>query len=297
MDIQIPEGKYVLAVSGGIDSMVLLDLLAGRPELELVVAHFDHGIRQNSAADATFVAAAVKQYGLPFELGIGQLGSPASEASARARRYEFLEEVRNKHAAKAIITAHHQDDLIETAIINLVRGTGAQGIYAMLDNDKVVRPLIDYPKVIIESYAKEQNLTWREDETNQDSRYLRNRVRGATSSKLDQASRQRIINLIHDLRTTHQQTKRLIAELADQILVDKTTVSRQAFIKLPPEVSNAFMHDWLTSLDVRDLDRPTVERLSLAIKTGGANTTQDIKKGYKLGLTKTTAQFRNTDKL
>jgi tRNA(Ile)-lysidine synthetase-like protein len=131
MKIQLPKGRYVVAVSGGVDSVVLLDALSKLPNLELVVAHLDHGIREDSIEDRRFVASLAASYGLVFEYGEGRLGSGASEATAREARYNFLRGVKMKHDAKAIITAHHQDDLIETAILNMLRGTGRKGLTSL----------------------------------------------------------------------------------------------------------------------------------------------------------------------
>src|SRR5688572_12503510 len=91
MDVQLEPGKYVVAVSGGVDSMVLLDVLTQYPQLELVVAHFEHGIRPDSGKDFRLVKAAAKKYKLPFAAAHGNLGPTVSEATARKARYEFLE--------------------------------------------------------------------------------------------------------------------------------------------------------------------------------------------------------------
>lgn len=283
----------MVAVSGGVDSVVLLDVLTSQSDLELIVAHFNHGIRQEAEKDSQFVAQLAERHGLIFEGGEGNLGPDASEDQARRARYAFLNLAKEKYGAKAIITAHHQDDLIETAIINLVRGTGPQGIYAMLDNSKIIRPLIAYPKVQILSCAKERDLIWREDETNQDAKYLRNRIRQTVMPKLTPASRQEILHLVNQIKATHNQTKRLMGELSDAVLISDKVMSRRAFIGLPTEVSSAFMHEWLSRLGAKDLDRPTIERLTMAVKTGASGSTHDVKNGAKLTLTALEAQFRN----
>src|SRR5438132_889977 len=127
MDIALEPGTYIVAVSGGVDSMVLLDLLRTKPELKLIVAHYDHGMRPNSTADRQLVQAVSKHHGLTFIYDQGKLGN-ASEATARRARYDFLHQVREASQARAIITAHHQDDLLETAILNILRGTGRRGL-------------------------------------------------------------------------------------------------------------------------------------------------------------------------
>jgi tRNA(Ile)-lysidine synthetase-like protein len=144
--------KFVVAVSGGVDSVVLLDMLAtgklkitnhktqitnkfqkpsSKTNCQLVVAHVDHGIRGDSHLDAELVEGLAKKYGLKFELQKVELGEGASEAEARDVRYKKLRQVCKKHKASGIITAHHQDDQIETAIINLIRGTGWRGLAPM----------------------------------------------------------------------------------------------------------------------------------------------------------------------
>src|SRR5665213_4424111 len=108
MRIEVLPGKYALAVSGGVDSMALLDMLAKKPGVNLVVAHFNHGIRGDSGHDEKLVKQAAAAYGLIFELGAARLGKGASEAAAREARYDFLNRVMKKHQADAIISAHHQ---------------------------------------------------------------------------------------------------------------------------------------------------------------------------------------------
>src|SRR4051812_6590366 len=111
MEVSMPAGRYVLAVSGGVDSMVLLHILSTTDEVELIVAHFNHGIRQDSDKDEELVKDAAKQYGLQIEIANGKLGPTASEEQARTARYKFLNSIQKKYKAVAIITAHHEDDL------------------------------------------------------------------------------------------------------------------------------------------------------------------------------------------
>ncbi len=173
-EVIISAGRYVLAVSGGVDSVVLLDMLSLQLGLDLIVAHFDHGIRDDSARDAVFVSDLAKKYNLPFETKREELGVNTSEEVARNRRYKFLSSVAKKHDAK-LVTAHHADDVIETVVINLSRGTGWRGL-AVLASD-IVRPLTNITKLEIINYANEHNLTWHEDSTNSSNVYLRNRIR------------------------------------------------------------------------------------------------------------------------
>lgn len=203
---------YIVAVSGGVDSVVLLDKLVRRGGTRLIVAHFDHGIRQDSADDARFVGELAAKYGLEFETKREELGAGASEALARERRYRFLREVAKRYGEVPIITAHHADDAIETIAINIRRGTGWRGL-AVLDSD-IIRPLLQVSKRNIITYAKQRNLEWREDSTNQDVRYLRNELRERIGQQLsdDDAAR------LHSLRQNQLQLKRAIDQEIEALL-------------------------------------------------------------------------------
>lgn len=204
--------KYVVAVSGGVDSVVLLDMLAKRADLELVVAHFDHGIRPESQDDAGFVKSLANKYGLPFEAKREELGQGASEDLARERRYEFLRAVAKKYGSN-IVTAHHADDVIETIAINLSRGTGWRGL-AVMDSD-IVRPLTDMSKKEIIEYAKSHILAWREDTTNVDDKYLRNRIRGKLSA-LDEDSKRQLLGLWQQQKYLKRQIDDIVAGLVGE---------------------------------------------------------------------------------
>jgi tRNA(Ile)-lysidine synthase len=133
MKVNLPEsGVYVLATSGGVDSMALLHMLYQKKlqsaePLVVVVAHLDHGIRQESEADRRLVQEVAGIYGMPFVYDEAELGADASEAEARQIRYEFLDKVRKNSLAEAIITAHHGDDVLETAVMNISRGYWSKG--------------------------------------------------------------------------------------------------------------------------------------------------------------------------
>ena len=118
-----------------------------------------------------------KEYGLKFESIELNLGREASEERAREARWQFLREVKDKYKADKIVTAHHADDVVETMIINLMRGTGWRGIASLRETDEIKRPLLATRKAEIITYAQEHGLSWCEDATNQDDKYLRNRIR------------------------------------------------------------------------------------------------------------------------
>ena len=143
--------QYILAVSGGVDSVVLLDMVARRRPGPLLVAHFDHGIRPTSAEDAKFVGQLAAQYQLPYISQREALGRSASEATARYHRYAFLHQLAAQYGG-TLMTAHHLDDVVETIALNLQRGTRWRGL-AGLSDPRISRPLIGRTKQQLYTYA------------------------------------------------------------------------------------------------------------------------------------------------
>lgn len=247
--------KFVVAVSGGIDSVVLLHMLAKNPEPELIVAHFDHGIREDSHEDAKFVEDLAKKYELKFETKREELGRDASEELARDRRYEFLRKVAKKYDAK-IVTAHHGDDAVETIGINITRGTGWRGL-AVLDSD-IIRPLLELSKKDILEYAKVNKLQWHEDSTNASDNYLRNRLRKKTV-KMDEDTRSKLLNL----RKQQVQSKQAIESEVHQLIGDGPNYNRYFF----NQIDEATGLECLRYITRARLTRPQLKSAILAIKT------------------------------
>lgn len=180
-----PGASILAAVSGGRDSMVLLDLLAraaGRRDLRVEVGHLDHGLRPDSAEDAALVADRARRHGLRFhttqldpedlDLDLGP------EAAARAARYAWLESIRTARGLDAIATAHHRDDHAETLLLALGRGTGLAGMRGIAPaRGTLIRPLRDVHPRDLDAYARAHAVGFRADPTNQSPRFRRNRVR------------------------------------------------------------------------------------------------------------------------
>ncbi|MGH7645086.1 MAG: tRNA lysidine(34) synthetase TilS, partial [Gemmatimonadales bacterium] len=139
-------GTAIVAVSGGPDSVALLDLLheAALPGIGLVVAHADHGIQPGSAAVAEQVGRLAASYGLPFELGRLALGPGASETVARRARYAWLRDVQRRRGVRYLVTAHHRDDQVETVLLRVLRGSGLAGLAGIPARARggLVRPLL-----------------------------------------------------------------------------------------------------------------------------------------------------------
>jgi tRNA(Ile)-lysidine synthase len=209
----------IVAVSGGIDSVVMLHLLAMHANRPLVVAHVDHGMRPDSADDEQFVSNLAKQYGLQYASTRLELDATASEDTARVARYEWLEQLRHEHGAGAIATAHHEDDVFETILINLTRGTGWRGICSLRQTESRVRPLLGHSKAWIIDYALTHELSWHEDSTNESLRYLRNRIRHGIIPRLTSEQRQKLKGLYESQCMLREEiaseTKRIVAEVTE----------------------------------------------------------------------------------
>jgi tRNA(Ile)-lysidine synthase len=281
MNIVIEPGLYVVAVSGGVDSIALLDILhkmIPAEGLKLIVAHYDHGIRSDSKGDRLFVQSISDKYGLPFIYDEGRLGINASEAVARDARYIFLDKVQKTSGARAIITAHHQDDMLETAIINIMRGTGRRGLTSLSSSGSIVRPLLHFNKNDIKEYVKLHNLDWREDSSNSDTKYLRNYVRHNLLTKFDDSDKLEMLSHINKLSVINSE---LNGDLAKYLEIHSAPnqLDRHWFIMLPHAVAREVMHSWLRGQDVVSIDRRQIERLVHGSKT--------LSLGRKLSVDKT----------
>ncbi len=285
MHVTLEPGRYVVAVSGGVDSVVLLDMLSKLPHLKLTIAHFDHGIRDDSADDRRHVEALAKRYHLPFVYHHGKLGKGASEASARSARYTFLHQVRVATGAQAIITAHHQDDLLETAVLNLIRGTGRKGLASLQSTDVIKRPLLHMTKRQLHAYALAKKLEWREDSTNSDEAYLRNYIRRKIMPRFSIAQRKQLLEHIEASRHRNRELEHhLINYLHSQPHVHQ--LHRGHFVQLPHGVAREVLATWLRGVGIRQFDKKTLERLVIGIKTGNPGTILDIIEGHHLHLSK-----------
>lgn len=278
----INPGKYVLAVSGGVDSVVLLDILSQQPDLELVVAHFDHGIRSDSAQDVEFVKSLAQNYQVPFELGEGKLGAEASEAQARKARYDFLRQVQKDHQAQAIITAHHQDDVIETAILNVLRGTYRKGLSSLKSTAEIIRPLLQTSKSEILEYAKEHNLSWREDSTNTDYRYLRNYVRGVLIPNMqsqDNGWRQQVLTHINKAEELNRDIADALSVLTHDRLKSEANgikLDRHWLIMLPSAIGREVLLEALQRIRPGEINSRQLNQALIFCKTAQKGKTMTV---------------------
>lgn len=186
-----PDAPAVVGVSGGCDSVVLLDLLRRAGFTHLVVAHFHHGLRGKAADDdERHVAKLARDCGLPSVAGRGMTRERAArkretiEEAARKLRRAFFARTAKKHGAATIFLAHHANDAAETALFHLARGSGLRGLAALRplsplegSNAQIARPLLGFTRAEIERYAKSRRLAFRNDASNLSREHTRNRIR------------------------------------------------------------------------------------------------------------------------
>ncbi len=179
-----PSQRILLAVSGGIDSVVMAHLFHSNG-LTFGIAHVNFHLRgEESNGDEAFAAALAGKYRVPFYSTSFQTETIASERhisvqmAARDLRYEWFEQIRLQHRYDYVATAHHRDDSLETLLINASRGTGISGLHGILPKrGTIIRPMLPYTRKEIEAYAQQHALEHREDSSNRSAKYLRNKIR------------------------------------------------------------------------------------------------------------------------
>src|SRR5438067_7172743 len=191
---RFPSGaRYLIGVSGGRDSVVLLDALVDLDYRKLIVCHFDHQLRgRSSRADARFVEKLAAKYDVDLEIGSADVRAVANhrkmsiETAAREVRYSFFAKMAKQRRCQTIFLAHHADDLVETFLINLFRGAGLTGLAAIREVSTrriddvdltIVRPLLGLWRNEIDNYVRQHRLKFREDASNKNLTPIRNRIR------------------------------------------------------------------------------------------------------------------------
>ena len=207
-----PNKRYLLACSGGLDSMALAYILHAAG-IQVELAHVNFGLRgTESDGDEEFVRNWAQDRSLPIHIHRANTVEWADkkgisiQMAAREIRYQFFEETRNQHHMEGIILAHHQDDQLETIFLNLVRGTGIEGLYGMSERRGwLIRPLLPFSRVQLESYMEEVKQTWREDRSNASSDYKRNKLRHSglpALYNLEPDTRQNLLQSFERLKDT-----------------------------------------------------------------------------------------------
>ena len=286
--IVVAPGKYVVAVSGGVDSMVLLDMLRQQSGVTITVAHVDHGVRADSHKDDQLIRTYAVSHNIPYMTTRLTPGGHLSEAEARRLRYDFLQRCCKTVHANALIVAHHQDDLIETAIIAIMRSTGWRGLAPFAGNTRILRPLLHLTKNDIIAYARRHNIAWREDSTNTNERYLRNYVRHTLVPMLDQKSEQWRVTFLQQIRK-QQSLRRTIEPLLTQWLATYTqkngpqlSLPRYDFIMAPRNLAYEYLQQACRHHLGNTLERKQAENAVLFTKVSKPRKLMELSQNWQL---------------
>ncbi|MES2736848.1 MAG: tRNA lysidine(34) synthetase TilS [Verrucomicrobiota bacterium] len=280
-------GPALLAISGGRDSVALLNLLVSAGQGGLVLCHLNHGLRgRESGQDAAFVRRLARRYDLPCEIEKAPVAELARtqkvsiETAARAARYDFLHRMALRHGAVCIYLAHHADDQAETILANLCRGTGISGLKGMMAETATApvlcRPLLEMPRADIEDYVQEHGLAYREDSSNASLAYRRNRLRHEVLPLLNDVYARDVTPLIvrlgrqaaRDEDCLQQQARAFIQE-EGAITNDGRLVLTSKLRSLHPAVLSRILHFWLGGLAVLGLDADLLDDVLAMLRPGG----------------------------
>lgn len=237
----------LVALSGGVDSLVLLHLLrftGGLPRMNLRAAHFDHGMRPESGEDARWVQGLCRGWQVPLHLGRAQ-AVPASEEEAREKRYAFLLDVKEETGARWLLTAHHADDQAETVLFRIFRGTGLGGLAGIprRRSPGILRPLLPLSRQALEDYASFHRIRPRLDPSNQNLSIPRNLIRHRILPQVEQGvakgAREALRRLARLAGENERAWESLLPKILDELAKEKDrgiVLSRPGLLAYHPAV-------------------------------------------------------------
>ncbi len=259
----LPCGERILiGVSGGADSTALLHILAIlRSEWGwyIHVAHLDHGLRAQAAQDAKFVERLARRLGIPCTcayLPVKELKNKSSlEEVAREYRQQFLIETAKKQHCSKIVLAHTQDDLAETVLMRILRGTGLMGLRGILPQRNIggatfVRPLLEIPKADILSFLKKERIPYRQDLSNRDLEFFRNKVRLKALPYLTRLCGKDVKPLLSRLAQTSAADYEFLQEAGEKALTQCRIAAKPKQILLKTDVLRS-LHPALRRMVIR----------------------------------------------
>lgn len=249
----LKDKKILIAVSGGLDSMILTHLMH-QLNLDIALAHCNFKLRgAESDADEQFVKKYANINNIPFFIThfnttkIAEKNRTSIQMAARDLRYEWFNKILNKHQYDFLLTAHHLDDMFETFLINLCRGTGLDGLVGIPQiNDKILRPLLIFSREEIFSFAQKEKIEWREDESNLTLKYHRNKIRHQVVpvlKELNPSLLNSFQNTLNHLKNSQEILLNHISDIKDQIIIKEAiTNDKDIILKIVIEKLNRLSH-------------------------------------------------------
>jgi len=270
-----PSARYLIGVSGGCDSVALLHWLTNLDYKKLIVCHLNHQLRgRSSDADARFVEKLAKKYQVDFELGAANVPVLAKkkkmsiETAAREARYSFFAKAAKRHRCRMIFLAHHADDLVETFLLNLIRGAGCTGLVAIRESSTrriddveltIVRPFLPVWRKEIDSYVRKHRLRFREDASNKNLDPLRNRLRHRGIPFLEKVLGRNIRPTIWRAAAIAVEEESWIdGQLPDSSAAELSVPQLRA---LPVALQRRTILKWLRAKDISEVGFDVIERV------------------------------------
>lgn len=250
-----PTDTLVVGVSGGVDSMVLLNCLAeAHDPVHIVAVHIDHGLRATeSDEDSVFVHGVCKQLGVECiteKVNIARRAHEQKlglEETGRIVRKEVFERVRLEHRARFILLAHHLDDTVETVLLNFFRGSKLRGLCGIAEqNEKTIRPFLEIRKSQIREYALQNTIVYREDSSNASDDFLRNRIRNRIIPEIEVINPHFRVNV----QEFSSYARELMSEIDEQLapILAKDSIHEDVLNLLSPVAQRALIERMYTSI-------------------------------------------------
>jgi tRNA(Ile)-lysidine synthase len=239
--------RFVLGVSGGPDSSVMLDVflkLKQKYSLELIIVHINYNLRgEDSKKDEKFVRELAQKNGLPIIVFAPKIRKKAiSEEKLRGIRYAFFEEVRTKQNFDFISVAHTLDDQAETVLMRVIRGSGLKGLRAMqIKNGKIIRPLLNTSRQEVLKYIKENKLKYRIDKSNSERLFFRNKIRNDLIPQLEKKYNPQIKRRLANMAKTFTEDFSAIEYFVDDLWKKEAVWGVKKILNLPPAVQKRIL--------------------------------------------------------
>ena len=284
----------IVGVSAGPDSMALLYVLKElRKKIgyKIVVAHVNHNVRKESVEEAEFLKEYCNKNNITFEMmTITKYGDDNFHNEARNIRYNFYRDLINKYHANYLMTGHHADDLIETILMRIVRGSTLHGYggfsdYVKMDDYVIVRPLISVTKQELEDFDKDNNIPYRVDQSNFKDKYTRNRYRKSVLPFLkeeDSRVHEKFINFSNQIRESDEFIERITSSVIDSVYQDGI-IDVNKFRLLDIVIQKRII-DYIFSMiyrdDIIEIDRRHVDLVLEAINSNKASVSFNLPNDY-----------------
>lgn len=298
------EDKIAIALSGGVDSIVLFHLLVTEYKdsyKELVVFHINHGLREESYEEAEFVEKFVKDFDVKFykeELNMSDIerdSHTSEEMLARELRYQAFNKMAKLEGVTKLLTAHHKNDQVENILMRLLTGRSIDHSLAICEEIEMVgltiyRPLLNSLKAELEEYAKEKNLHYYVDATNFDTDYTRNNIRHnivPLLNDINSGSFDNLINFANYYQNINNNLKKAILSNKDNYIFsrdeDKISLVKDKFLELNEEEMYFLLKDLITDeLGIFDVKQKAIFDVVSSLKKNTGNKSYDLKNNLKI---------------